>query len=80
MGTTFSAFAYSFSAVAPSGQTLYYNITGGNAQVTSPDSYPFGWTYYTKPEGELIIPYCSGILFVADYVFQSIVYCWFATK
>ena len=30
-----AAFAYDFSAVAPSGQTLYYNIVDGAAQVTS---------------------------------------------
>ena len=56
MGTTFSAFAYSFSAVAPSGQTLYYNITDGNARVTYPGGDYSWWTNYTKPEGELIIP------------------------
>ena len=35
-----SAFAYDFSAVAPSGQTLYYNIVNGNAEVSyySPSS------------------------------------------
>ena len=32
-----SAFAYDFSAVAPSGQTLYYNIVNGEAEVTSED-------------------------------------------
>ena len=51
-GTTF---AYNFSAVAPSGQTLYYNIVGGNAQVTYPNSgsYYYG---YTEPTGSLTIP------------------------
>ena len=33
------AFAYDFSAVAPSGQTLYYNIVNGAVQVTRHDSY-----------------------------------------
>lgn len=50
------AVAYDFSAVAPSGQTLYYNIVGGSAQVTYPgysDNYYYG---YTKPTGNLIIP------------------------
>lgn len=52
-----SAFAYSFSAIAPTGQTLYYNITGGQAILTYPGS---SWTqpYYgfTKPSGDLEIP------------------------
>ena len=49
-----SAKAYDFSAVAPSGQTLYYNIVGGNAQVTSQNSRsPY---YSTYPTGALTIP------------------------
>lgn len=51
------AVAYDFSAVAPSGQTLYFNIVGGNAQVTYPlfsnHDYYYG---YTKPTGNLSIP------------------------
>ena len=45
--------AFAFSAVAPSGQTLYYNIVGGNAEVTYPTYH-----YYssTKPTGSLTIP------------------------
>ncbi|MCR4812141.1 MAG: leucine-rich repeat protein [Bacteroidales bacterium] len=46
--------AYTFSAVAPSGQTLYYNIVDGNAQVTSQNtSSPY---YTTNPTGDLTIP------------------------
>ena len=47
--------AYTFSAVAPSGQTLYYNIVNGNAHVTSQNSsYP---SYYSNyPTGNLTIP------------------------
>ena len=46
--------AYDFSAMAPTGQTLYYNIVNGEAQVTSQiDSYPF-YSYY--PSGVLTIP------------------------
>lgn len=49
-----SAFAYDFSAVSPSGQTLYYTITNGEAQITSQNtSYPY---YSTYPTGNLIIP------------------------
>ena len=41
--------AYDFSAVAPSGQTLYYNIVNGEAQVT--------YRYYSYSiGGDLIIP------------------------
>lgn len=47
--TIFSSHAYDFSAVAPSGQTLYYNIVNGNAQVTSSNN-PLGIS------GDLIIP------------------------
>ena len=53
--TMSGARAYDFSAVAPSGQTLYYNITGGNARVTCP-GFSSLWNGYPKPEGELIIP------------------------
>ena len=57
-----AAFAYSFSAVAPSGQTLYYNIQNGSTsvEVVAPvynstyDSY--SWGSYTKPTGNLVIP------------------------
>ena len=46
--------AYDFSAVAPSGQTLYYNISGSNMSVTSQNSsYPY---YSTFPTGNLEIP------------------------
>ena len=48
--------AYSFSAVAPSGQTLYYKIVDGNAHVTNRlDSYLSPY-YTTYPTGDLIIP------------------------
>lgn len=58
MGT---ALAYDFSAVSPSGQTLYYNIIAGttNVKVTHPGTngaqfpYPSG---YSKPTGYLVIP------------------------
>ncbi len=51
-----SAFAYDFSAAAPSGQTLYYNINDGNAVVTYPGSSSSPYSGYTKPTGNLIIP------------------------
>ncbi len=51
-------FAYSFSAVAPTGQTLYFNITGGgNVAVTCPaSSFSYYWGSYSKPIGNLTIP------------------------
>ena len=46
--------AYDFSAIAPTGQTLYYNIVNGNAQVTNEiGDYPY---YSTFPTGALVIP------------------------
>ena len=46
--------AYDFSAVAPSGQTLYYNIVNGEAQVTHEiDDEPY---YTVAPAGDLSIP------------------------
>jgi len=53
----FRAHAYDFSAVAPSGQTLYYNISGNNVIVTYPGESAFsGYTGYTEPVGNLFIP------------------------
>ena len=49
-----SAKAYDFSAVAPSGQTLYYNIVDSTVQVTCQNSSsPY---YSTYPTGALTIP------------------------
>ncbi len=44
-----TALAYDFSAVAPSGQTLYYNIVDGHAEVVRSTSS----SYVT---GDLVIP------------------------
>lgn len=58
-----SSRAYSFSAVAPSGQTLYYEFQSGyNVTVTYPNASVTNmysglqWDGYTKPTGDLIIP------------------------
>lgn len=53
-----NGFAYDFSAVAPSGQTLYYNINGTNVTVTYPGSASYSaWpSSFTKPAGTLVIP------------------------
>ncbi|MBP5677973.1 MAG: leucine-rich repeat domain-containing protein [Bacteroidales bacterium] len=48
-----TAFAYDFSAVAPTGQTLYFNVlVGGKAEVTYQQSYP----RYSNLSGNLEIP------------------------
>ena len=52
-----SAWAYDFSAVAPSGQTLYYTITSSTShtvQVVPPNSSSPYWN--TPPTGSLTIP------------------------
>lgn len=52
-----TAFAYDFSAVAPTGQTLYYNISDSGASVTYPGWYSSHYPdYYTEPTGNLVIP------------------------
>ena len=50
----FAARAYTFSAVAPSGQTLYYQKLGNEMMVVPQNSsYPY---YTTYPTGNLVIP------------------------
>ena len=54
VASVLNVFAYDFSAVAPSGQTLYYKIRGSNVMVTS---QILGYPYYaTYPAGALTIP------------------------
>lgn len=53
--------SYDFSAVAPSGQTLYYSVTNNATKevaLTCPagSSYNY-WGGYNKPTGNLIIPF-----------------------
>ena len=56
MGTMVSQ-AYDFSAVAPTGQTLYYNINGTTVTVTYPGSSSASpYSGYTAPTGNLSIP------------------------
>lgn len=49
-----AAYAYVRSAVAPSGQTLYYYLSESN----SPEVYVInpGWSDFEEPTGDLIIP------------------------
>ena len=51
-----SAFAYDFFAVAPSGQTLFYNIVNGNAEVTYQNNYDYTFYSTYHPTGALTIP------------------------
>lgn len=59
LGTIVMAQQYDFSAIAPTGQTLYYKIIDGEAQVTYQSQYandgrcPY---YYNPPTGDLTIP------------------------
>ena len=49
--------AYDFSSLSPSGDTLYYIINGANVTVTSPYSgSAWDWNPYTEPSGALVIP------------------------
>ena len=53
LATVFKASAYDFSAVSPSGHTLYYNIVNGHAEVVRP--VDFG-DYNNYAVGDVIIP------------------------
>ncbi len=56
LGTMVSQ-AHDFSAVAPTGQTLYYTISGTTARVTYPGSSEYSpHSGYTAPTGDLTIP------------------------
>ncbi|MCQ2294631.1 MAG: leucine-rich repeat domain-containing protein [Bacteroidales bacterium] len=59
--STLASWAYDFSAVTPSGQTLHYAITtDSTVSVTfpGPDTYPdyYIWYDYAQPTGSLLIP------------------------
>lgn len=45
---------YDFSAVAPSGQTLYYKVTNGGASIVPPHYLDYG--IFEEPTGALAIP------------------------
>lgn len=47
------AYAYDFTAVSPSGHTLYFILNNGSAEVVRPDTVTVWTTYVT---GDLIIP------------------------
>lgn len=74
-----SADAYDFSAVAPTGQTLYYNIIDSNVSVTYPGSaYWIAYDENNYPTGSLEIPASvsyNGITYtvtaISDYAFTG---------
>ena len=54
-------YAYDFSAVCETGQTLYYNITDAvnhHVELTYPGTYDYfySWSGFTKPTGNIILP------------------------
>ena len=54
-----AARAYDFSAVVPSGQTLYFNLVAGGVEVVFPNNTArpqLGWNGYAKPTGSLTVP------------------------
>ena len=56
-----SSFAYDFSAVASSGQTLYYKIIDANSHTVSVTYPNLNWQGFSKPTGSLVIP--SNVVF-----------------
>ena len=80
-----SAFAYDFSAVCPTGQTLYYNIiysqTGHEVELTCPKPEIYGgfWEGYSKPYGhDIALPstveqngICYTVTKISSYAFYK---------
>lgn len=67
-----SAFAYDFSAVCETGQTLYYEIFDAQhhyVRIVSPNSK--GWNGYEAPRGEMVIPSVVSYL-GTEYVVREI--------
>jgi hypothetical protein len=61
LGAVGKMYAYDFSAVCETGQTLYYNVIDADnhyVEVTYPGNsgLSMAWSGYTKPVGSLIIP------------------------
>lgn len=56
LASMFTSWAYDFSAVAPTGQTLYYSITSDSTVgVVRPDDY-YDWIGFPQPTDTLFIP------------------------
>ena len=57
LGVVGKMYAYDFSSVCESGQTLYYNISGSNVTITHPNTYiDEPWSGYAEPEGAIVLP------------------------
>ena len=72
-----NAFAYSFSAVAPSGQTLYYNAVSGHATVVHPGTGSSYDNYVSYVSGDLVIPdsvYYQGCFFSVSSIGNAAFY------
>ena len=77
-----SASAYDFSAVCPTGQTLYYNIIDAvnhEVEIVCPDEDEY-WSWFEKPSGYIELPTsveCDGINYavisIGNYAFND---CW----
>ena len=71
-GNVKQADAYDFSKTLPSGQTMYYNITGAHTvQLTYPNVINASWDGYYKPIGDVVLSasvYHNG----TDYILASI--------
>ena len=78
------SYAYDFSAVCSTGQTLFYNIIDSDNHYVAL-TYPgtdgsSGWMGYTEPTGNIVLPenvQCNGITYsvtsIGDYAFY---YCY----
>ena len=74
-----SAWAYDFSAVAPTGQTLYYTITSSSSHTVSVvPPYSTGWSSSNTPTGSLTIPStvtyggtAYSVTAIGDYAFHN---------
>ena len=76
-----SAFAYDFSAVAPTGQTLYYQYveSANDVELCYPGYNDYhAWSGYTTPTGALTIPLTVtyngttyNVTSIGDYAFYS---------
>lgn len=79
LGVLGESYAYDFSAVCETGQTLYYSITDTTnhyVEMVAPNSFGYyyeGWDGYTKPSGNMVLD--SIVTFEnVDYTVTSIGY------
>ena len=58
-------YAYDFSAVCETGQTLYYSITSANSVKLTCPSEGLGWGEFEKPTGDIVLP--ERVLYGGNY-------------